>query len=91
MKLVKTFSSLLIVIASIILCCQIIFYSLSNQKNKNDYAELNSIKYGLLSIEEWNRQVTMILVEKIDTFDLSNDESKATSKTYRSCAEFDYR
>ena len=80
MKLVKTFSSLLIVIASIILCYQIIFYSLSNQKNKNDYAELNSIKYGLLSIEEWNRQVTTILVEKIDTFDLSKTNRKNLRK-----------
>jgi hypothetical protein len=80
MKLVKLSSSLLIVIASVILCCQIIFYSLSNQKNKNDYPELNSIKYGLLSIEEWNRQVTTILVEKIDTFDLSKTNRKKLRK-----------
>src|SRR5208283_767726 len=80
MKLVKIFSSLLIVIASVILCCQIIFYSLTNQKNKNDYAELHSTKYGLLSIEEWNRQVTTILIEKIDTFDLSKTNRKELRK-----------
>jgi Paraquat-inducible protein A len=71
MKLVTVISSVLFSISSLILCCHIIIYSLSNQKCKNDYAELNHIKYGLLSIEEWNRQVTTIIGNKINKFDLS--------------------
>ena len=46
MKLLKLFISLLIVIASVILCHQIILNAFSNQQNKNDYAELNHVKYG---------------------------------------------
>ena len=80
MKLVNVFFSLLFFIASIILCCQIISHSLSNQKNKNDYAELNHIKYGLLSIEEWNRQVTAILVKEINKLDLSKTNQQELRK-----------
>ena len=53
MKLIKLFLSLIIIIASVILCHQIISNSIPNQKNKIDYAELNYVKYGLLSVEEW--------------------------------------
>jgi len=67
MKLTNWILSLIIIIAAGILCQQIISNSLINQQDKNDYAELNSVKYGLLSIDEWKSQVTEILAEEINS------------------------
>jgi Paraquat-inducible protein A len=80
MKLLSLILSLIIIIASVILCDQIISNSISNQNNKNDYAELNSVKYGLLSIDEWNRQVTEILSEEINKLYLSRANERVLRK-----------
>lgn len=73
-------SSVLIIISSVILGHQIISNSISNQKNKNDYAELNHIKYGLLSVDEWKRQITAILTEEINTLSLSKTNKRELRK-----------
>jgi len=80
MELLRLILSLIIIIASVILCQQIISNSLSNQQNKNDYAELNSAKYGLLSIDEWKRQVTEILAEEINKLYLSKENERVLRK-----------
>ena len=80
MKLLKLFLSLIIIIASVILCQQIISNSISNQKNKNDYAELNHVKYGLLSVEEWKRQINIILAEEINKLNLSRTNERDLRK-----------
>jgi hypothetical protein len=80
MELVNWILSLIIVIASVALCHQIVSNSLANQQNKNDYAELNSVKYGLLSIDEWKRQVTEILAEEIDKLYLSKANERVLRK-----------
>ena len=80
MKLLKLFLSLIIIIASVILCHQIISNSISNQKNKNDYAELNHVKYGLFSVEEWKRQITVILAEEINKLYLSRTNERELRK-----------
>jgi hypothetical protein len=76
MKLINLILPMMIVIASVVLCQQIIANSLSNQQNKNDYAELNSVKYGLLSIDEWKSQVTEILAEDINKLYLSKENER---------------
>ena len=80
MKLINMLLSLIIISASVILCQQIISNSLSNQQNKNDYAELNSVKYGLLSIDEWKRQVTEIFAEEINKLYLSKENERVLRK-----------
>jgi uncharacterized membrane-anchored protein YhcB (DUF1043 family) len=80
MKWTNWILSLIIVIASGVLCQQIISNSLSNQQDKNDYAELNSVKYGLLSIDEWKRQVTEILAEEINQLYLSKANERVLRK-----------
>jgi len=80
MKLTNWILSLIIIIASGVLCQQIISNSLSNQRDKNDYAELNSVKYGLLSIDEWKRQVTEILAEEINKLYLSKANERVLRK-----------
>jgi hypothetical protein len=80
MKLTNWILSLIIIFASVILCQQIISNSLSNQQDKNDYAELNSVKYGLLSIDEWKRQVTEILASEINKLYLSKANERVLRK-----------
>lgn len=70
----------MVIIASAVLCYQIILNSISNQKNKNDYAELNHVKYGLLNIEEWKQQVTLILTEEINKLYLSKKNERVLRK-----------
>jgi len=72
MRLLKLLLPLAITIALVVLCQQIISNSISNQKNKNDYAELNHVKYGLFSVDEWKRQISAILVEEINKLYLSD-------------------
>jgi len=72
--------SFMIVIAAVVLCEQIIANSISNQRDKNDYAELNSVKYGLFSVDEWKRQITAILVDEINTLYLSDANERELRK-----------
>ena len=72
MKKVHTVVSLLIVAASIFLCWRITSHSAKNKNSKIDLAELNDIKYGLLSVEEWKARITEILTSEIDRLDLSS-------------------
>lgn len=76
MKLVNFIVAFVIVIVSAVLCYQIVSNSRENQKNKADYAELNHVKYGLLSIDEWKRQITVILTDKIDQLSLSKTNER---------------
>jgi hypothetical protein len=64
MKLLSLILSLIIIMSSAILCRQIISTSLSNQKHKTDYAQLNNIKYGLLDVDEWKERLSTILTDR---------------------------
>ncbi len=79
-KLIILTISLIIVITSVILCHQIISDSISNQKNKNDYAEINHVNYGLLSIDEWKRKITVIIAEEINKVYLSRTNERELRK-----------
>jgi hypothetical protein len=79
-KLLNLILSLIVIVASALLCSQIISKAISNQENKNDYAELNHIKYGLFSVDAWKRQITVILAEEIDKLDLSRTDERELRK-----------
>lgn len=72
MKLLNLLSSVLIMIASVFLCHQIVSNSLQNQINKNNYAELNNVKYGLFSIDIWKDKLLTIVAQEFDKLYLSN-------------------
>jgi hypothetical protein len=80
MKPLNLIVSLIIILASALLCHQIILNSTSNQTNKIDYAELNHVKYGLFSVDEWKRQVTEILTEEINNLNLSKGDARELKK-----------
>jgi hypothetical protein len=80
MKLLNIILSVITVIASFFLCQQIISNSIANQQNKNDFAELNNVKYGLLSIDDWKRQVTVIITGEINKLYLSKENERVLRK-----------
>ncbi len=80
MKIFNLILSIGIILASAILCQQIIFHSLANQNNKNDYAELNHVKYGLLSMDEWKRHMAAILAAEINQMYLSRANERKLKK-----------
>jgi hypothetical protein len=80
MKKLNLIVSILIVIASVIVCRHIIIHSISSQQSKNDYAELNHIKYGFFSVEEWKRQISLILVEEINKLYLTRTSERELRK-----------
>jgi hypothetical protein len=72
--------SIIIVIASVFLCQKIIINSIPLQKKKLDYAELNHVKYGLFSVEEWKRQATGIFSDEINKLYLTKADKRELKK-----------
>lgn len=82
MRLCKLILSLMIIFVSVVLCQQIISNSISNQIAKNDYAELNHVKYGLFSIDEWKLQINAIIIAEINKLDLSESNELDLKKHF---------
>ncbi len=49
---------------------------MANQQRKQDYSEINNIKYGLFSINEWKEQLSTIVNAQISEFDVKDSEKK---------------
>lgn len=71
-KTVKLILSVILAAACLLLCQQIIVNSMANQQNKQDFAEVRHIKYGLFSINEWKRQLALIIADELTKLNLSN-------------------
>lgn len=81
MKKLKQILTVLIILTSAILCQQIITTSSANQINKIEYAELNNIRYGLLSIDNWKHQIAGIVADEIEKLDFSKTHEQELKKT----------
>ncbi len=66
----------IVLFVAIFLCQQIISLSIANQARKQDYAEINNIKYGLFSINQWKAQLSDIINSEISEFDVKDSEKK---------------
>ena len=55
--------------------CGLDIYRLSSRREriKEDYSEVNSIRYGLLSVDSWKDRVQSILGDRIGDFKLSKE------------------
>jgi hypothetical protein len=80
MRLLKSAGPLLIVLAAAALCVHLISLSFANQRDKSDIAELNHVKYGLFSVDEWKRQIAAILAAEIDKMYLSDANERELRK-----------
>lgn len=52
-------------------CFQVYKYSSERAELKKDYSEVNSITYGLLSVNIWRDHLTNIVLNRIEDFELS--------------------
>ncbi|MES3038806.1 MAG: paraquat-inducible protein A [Bdellovibrionota bacterium] len=76
MRHFKLILSILLFSVTVWLTYEIISVSKENQINKQDYAEINNIKYGLFSINSWKDQLAAIISAEISNFDLTRRNEK---------------
>ncbi len=76
MKHIKTIIYAIIFLAAAVLGQQIISLSKSNQQRKQDYADINNIKYGLFSINQWKIQLSEIINAEISDLSIKGNEAK---------------
>ncbi len=78
-KMMKNFYSLLaliLLVSAVVLCVQLISNARLNQKIKGDVAELNSIKYGMFSIDAWKGHLTPIVTAELDKLSVSDQTER---------------
>ena len=63
-----------------ILCQQIITQSIVNQKQKQDYSEVNHIKYGLFSVNAWKEHLAKIVSDEINNLSLTKSNELELKK-----------
>ncbi len=80
MKNFKMILTFVLFAVSAFLCQQIISESIDNQKNKQDYAEINHIKYGLFSVDKWKEHLAGIIADEITNLNLTNANERDLKK-----------
>ncbi len=80
MKTFKLIVTILLFFVSAVLCQQIIAQSIANQKHKQDYAEINHIKYGLFSVEKWKEHLAKIVAAEITQLNLTDSNERELKK-----------
>ncbi|RZA27317.1 MAG: hypothetical protein EOP10_00595 [Proteobacteria bacterium] len=86
-RIIKTFKTILSIIlaaACVFLAAHIIMKSNDNQQIKNDFAEVRHIRYGLFSINEWEKQISVIVNDEIKNIDLVNSNRAELKKLVES-------
>lgn len=80
MKNFKMILTIVLFTVSAFLCQQIISQSIDNQKNKQDYAEINHIKYGLFSVDKWKEHLAGIVADEITNLNLTSANERELKK-----------
>ncbi len=75
MKQTRPYLYILFLLVSLVLSQQIISKSRVHQVKKHDLAELNNIKYGLFSINEWKNQISEIVEAEIGNMNLNETKN----------------
>lgn len=76
MKNLKTIVYAIVFVIAAALGHQIISLSKENQLRKQDYGDINNIKYGLFSINQWKIQLSEIINSEISDMDLKGNEKE---------------
>ncbi|RYZ77114.1 MAG: hypothetical protein EOP04_31340, partial [Proteobacteria bacterium] len=80
MKHFKLLVTLLLFTVCSVLCFRIITQSIENQKHKQDYAEINHIKYGLFSVDKWKEHLAKIVADEINNLNLTDANERQLKK-----------
>lgn len=75
MKNIKTIFYAVVFLIAAALGQQIISLSKGNQLRKQEYSDINNIKYGLFSINQWKKQLSEIVNSEISGLDLKGNEA----------------
>lgn len=76
MKNLKTIIYAIVFIIVAALGYQIISESVANQARKQDYSDINNIKYGLFSINQWKEKLSTIINAEVSNFDLTENKAE---------------
>lgn len=76
MKNIKTIIYAAMFLIAAALGYQIVSLSKDNQNRKQDYADINNIKYGLFSINQWKVQLAAIINAEISDLDIKGNEKQ---------------
>lgn len=85
--IIKTFRvilSILLAAGCIFLARQIIVKSIDAQQEKQDFAEVRHIRYGLFSINEWEKQISVIVSDELKQMDFVNSNAADLKKLVES-------
>lgn len=86
-KVIKTFKtvlSFLLTAACLFLTYKIIVLAKESQQEKQDFAEVRHIRYGLFSINEWEKQISVIISEELKEVDLVKTNAADLKKVVES-------
>lgn len=83
-KTFKTIFSILIALGCLFLARQIIVKSIHNQRDKSDFAEVRHIRYGLFSINEWEKQIELIIRDELKSLDVIESNEAELKKLVES-------
>lgn len=72
--------SILLLIAITGLGLQVISISKALQQSKQDLAEINHIKYGLFSVDEWKERLSTIVIHEINSMGVNRTNQKELKK-----------
>ncbi len=81
MKMFKMILAIVILLVSAYFCERIIVIAAKNQTNKIEYAELNHMRYGLLSIDTWKEQISGIVLQEVDKLEFNKTHEKELKVT----------
>lgn len=76
MNHIKTIFYAIVFLTAAVLGQQIISVSKQTQILKQDYSDINNIKYGLFSINQWKDQISTIVNAEISDLDLSGNKKQ---------------
>lgn len=80
MKLLSSIVQTILLTGMLFLSVQVVAKAHLNQKAKSDYAELNSVKYGLFSIDAWKEKLSAIINSEVEEFTISPETEKEMRK-----------
>lgn len=85
-------NKLLIYIVSVLLlgvtaysCWQIYDMTQTRAEIKDDISKANDILYGMLSVNEWEKDLKAIAIKEIDEFELTHEQDSIIRLTVRKC------
>lgn len=63
-----------VLLAAVILAQEIVLTSKDNQTHKHDFSEINHIKYGLFSINQWKVKLSEVINSEITTLNINENK-----------------